>query len=221
MIPDDLPSLEELYNARGFEELYDSLYLRMEIVPQTCWYFNLRKLFTVTKWGEVRNIAYAEYFYTCPFCKEKFWDTSYNEFTDEIKNPTGGGLHAHEIWVYDDDNHVQSLEGIVALCPTCHNIKHMFRTLKMVEEGNEHIHYDDIVKQFCEVNSISPDEYEKILEFEMTLFYERSKHEWVCDIGSYLSYVKNTCLHFIAEEKLIGDIESLDVKQLRKIQEML
>ena len=91
----------------------------------------------------------------------------------------------------------------------------------MAEEGNEHINYEMMVKHFCEVNSISPEMYEKILEFELTLFYERSKHEWTCDIGDYLAYVKNPCLHFIAEEKLIGDLDSLDVKQLMKIQELL
>ena len=39
-------------------------------------------------------------------------------------------VEAHEIWTYDDANCVQTLERIHILCPRCHQVKHLGRTLK-------------------------------------------------------------------------------------------
>ena len=34
-------------------------------------------------------------------------------------------VECHEVWVYDDQRHVQRLERMIALCPACHECKHM------------------------------------------------------------------------------------------------
>src|SRR6266542_2374238 len=43
--------------------------------------------------------------------------------------PTGRGpehpVECHEVWRYDDRTHVQMLVRMIALCPACHQVKHL------------------------------------------------------------------------------------------------
>ncbi|EOZ9391058.1 hypothetical protein ACQYE5_003021 [Enterobacter cancerogenus] len=34
-------------------------------------------------------------------------------------------MEYHKIWHYDDDRQCQTLTGLIALCPSCHEVKHM------------------------------------------------------------------------------------------------
>lgn len=34
-------------------------------------------------------------------------------------------VECHEMWQYDDKNHVQKLAGLIALCPDYHKVKHI------------------------------------------------------------------------------------------------
>jgi len=74
--------------------------LEIELVPSTSWYSNLRKVLTIPEWTKLREEAYARSNYVCSICGNK------------------GVLHAHEEWVYDDNQKIQTLDKIVALCAT-------------------------------------------------------------------------------------------------------
>ena len=189
--------------------LYREMPLQMEIVPETAWYFNLRKMFSASTWDLIRNRVYAEFFYKCPYCEKEFW----NDVPEEsIKRPVGGGMHAHEIWRYDDETHIQHINGIVALCPTCHSIKHMVLTLKKIEAGE--IKQEDIIGHFCMVNNCNPSDFSEALEWEMQIYGERSRYNWVCNIENFMEFINKDACKYVADESLIGNLELIPTKML-------
>jgi len=208
---------KEIDAPEGLLNKYAEMPLRMEIVPEPAWYFNLRKMFTATMWGLVRNRVYGEFWYTCPFCHKEFWDLEKQEW--QIKSPVGGGLHAHEIWTYDDDKHIQTCEGIVALCPACHGIKHMVLTQKRAQE--KELKMADVISHFCTVNNCMPSDFDEILKFEMNVFYFRNNFEWTCEIGDYMEYVGPKAAPFIALEMLTGNIDLVSDKVLTAVEKCL
>ena len=85
--------------------------LDFELVPDGCWYSNLRTLLPPGGWDVVRKKAYARAGGRCMICGA----------------PTRR-LEAHERWSYDEANAVQKLEDVVAVCHACHEVIHIGRT---------------------------------------------------------------------------------------------
>jgi hypothetical protein len=84
--------------------------LTIELVPATSWGDNLRTRLRAAQWDKIRRKVYADAGSKCQIC---------------------GGVgprhpvECHEIWSYDDSRGVQALAGLIALCPACHEVKHM------------------------------------------------------------------------------------------------
>lgn len=92
---------------------YSYLYtakLTIELVPQSCWLSNVRSAVTQKYWDIIRKKTYKNNGYKCEIC-----------------NGIGSRhpVECHEIWEYDDYNYVQKLVGFIALCPSCHEVKHI------------------------------------------------------------------------------------------------
>ena len=82
------------------------LKLEMELVPSPLWWANPRRLMAKSQWDRIRKQVYADYNHKCGICG------------------TEGRLECHERWEYDDASFIQRLAGLIALCPSCHGIKH-------------------------------------------------------------------------------------------------
>lgn len=84
--------------------------LTIELVPSSCWFSNVRDHVTKAEWDRIRRQAYRGAAYVCQVCggRGEKWS-----------------VECHEVWEYDDKNHVQKLVGVVALCPDCHRVKHI------------------------------------------------------------------------------------------------
>ena len=137
--------------------------LRFETVPQECWFSNLRSVLPPAVWDKVRRDAYARAGYRCTVCGRQ------------------GRLEAHEKWSYDEENAVQKLEDVVALCKSCHEVKHVSRTA-LFGRG------DDAMAHFMKVNGATQAEYHEALQAMNEEYLRRSKVEgWVTDI----SWLKN------------------------------
>jgi len=78
--------------------------LSIELVPKTVWYKNLRNMVKRSVWDNLRRGAYAKYGYRCGIC-----------------GASKQQLNCHEIWDYDDETHIQTLTGFIALCNLCHH----------------------------------------------------------------------------------------------------
>ena len=138
--------------------------LTFEIVPEACWYVNLRSVLLPEDWDKVRKDAYARAKGRCMIC---------------LKSTSR--LEAHEKWSYDEERAIQKLETVVALCRECHEVKHIGRA-QLMGRG------DDVMEQFMRVNECSQMEFHEALSKANEEHFRRNKIEgWSTDI----SWLKN------------------------------
>jgi hypothetical protein len=84
--------------------------LTIELVPKTSWYNNVRALVDEITWDRIRRQVYRQADYRCELCAGKGPD-----------HP----VECHEVWRYHDQTRVQTLVRMIALCPACHQVKHI------------------------------------------------------------------------------------------------
>jgi hypothetical protein len=84
--------------------------LTIELVPKTSWYHNVRALTDELGWDRIRRQVYRQADYRCEVCGGK-----------GPEHP----VECHEVWRYDDRTRLQLLVRMVALCPACHEVKHI------------------------------------------------------------------------------------------------
>lgn len=113
--------------------------LNFELVPDGCWYSNLRSELPKKLWDIVRKDAYAWANGKCMICGRP-----------------AKRLEAHERWSYDEKTATQKLEDVIAVCHTCHSVIHIGRTQLTGEE-------DKAIEQFMRVNKCSYADYRKAL----------------------------------------------------------
>lgn len=139
--------------------------LNFELVPDSCWYSNLRSILSPAQWDMIRKDAYARAGGKCMICGA----------------PTRR-LEAHERWEYDENNAVQKLADVVAVCHSCHEVIHIGRTSLLGGEERACAH-------FMKVNGCTYSEYRKALGEANENHRRRNKiPEWKLDL-SWLKYV--------------------------------
>ena len=132
--------------------------LNFELVPDSCWYSNLRSELPKEAWDIIRKKAYARAGGKCMICGA----------------PTTR-LEAHEQWEYDDINGVQRLKNVVAVCRACHEVIHIGRTQLMGRER-------EAIAHFMKVNGATYAEYRAALGKANEVHRERSRREWKLDV---------------------------------------
>ena len=134
--------------------------LNFELVPDSCWYSNLRSLLPPGGWDIIRKRAYARAGGRCMIC-----------------GAPSARLEAHEQWRYDEENRIQKLTGVIAVCHACHEVIHIGRTQLM---GGE----DRASRHFMKVNGCGYAEYRKALGEANAEHIRRNKAgEWKLDIS--------------------------------------
>ena len=132
--------------------------LTFQLVPDGCWYTNLRSALPREAWDKIRKKAYARAGGRCMICGK------------------AGRLEAHEVWEYDDEKHIQKLADVIAVCPACHEAIHIGRTALIGREKEAQAH-------FMAVNGCTQSEYHAALGEANRVHAERSRHEWITDIA--------------------------------------
>lgn len=140
--------------------------LTIELVPQTCWYSNVRSNVTKKEWDRLRKLSYQAAGHKCEICKGV-----------GPKHP----VECHEIWQYE--NGIQKLEKLISLCPSCHEVKHIGRS-QIVGKGEK------ALKHLSKVNNISIEEANEYIKEASIIWNKRSQQEWELDI-SYLDSLKS------------------------------
>jgi 5-methylcytosine-specific restriction endonuclease McrA len=135
--------------------------LTIELVPSTVWYKNLRSELTTAQWDHVRKAAYRAAGYVCEICSEK-----------GPKWP----VECHEIWDFNDETHTQTLTGLIALCPSCHEVKHIGLAGKRGRGESARSH-------LARVNGWTNDQADEYIEEAFLLWSNRSLDEWTLDIS--------------------------------------
>lgn len=134
-----------------------------ELVPSSCWYSNVRTNVSRSQWDIIRKKVYSNANYNCEICGGR-----------GLKWP----VECHEIWDYNEETHIQTLTGFVAICPSCHMVKHIgLAGIKgKTKEATSHM---------IKVNQCSILEAQHAISKCWADWQRRSEIEWILDI-SYL-----------------------------------
>lgn len=135
--------------------------LTVELVPQSAWGQNLRSALKKSEWDKLRKKTYADADYHCEICGGQGW---------------GHSVECHEVWDYDDRNHIQKLVRLIALCPDCHRVKHFG---KAQLDGKE----AQALAQMRKVNGWTTEQAREHIKKATLTWYERSNHEWTLDLS--------------------------------------
>lgn len=135
--------------------------LSAELVPSSTWGWNLRTILTGKGWDFLRQREYERAGSVCEICGGK-----------GRKHP----VECHERWDYNDHKHVQTLVGLEALCPQCHEVRHIGRAMAV---GRGEIAF----KHLAKVNGWTLDQAEEHVTISMKKWQERSRHVWKIDIS--------------------------------------
>lgn len=138
--------------------------LTIELVPKTCWYSNVRSNVSKGEWDKIRRIIYSRAGNVCEVCggRGSRWP-----------------VECHEMWMYDDERHIQKLVKLVALCPACHEVKHI--GLAGIRGRSR-----QAMAHLAKVNNWSMGDVQLYVEGVFEKWEQRSRHQWTLDI-SYLA----------------------------------
>jgi hypothetical protein len=146
--------------------------LTIELVPESSFYNNVRSAVSTVEWDIIKKKCYKKAGYKCEICG----DTGINQGK---KYP----VECHEIWEYDDKFHIQILKGFIALCPQCHQVKHVgFARIN----GKE----PEVIRQLMKVNKMTSTMADNYIIESFKIWEKRSDKQWKVDI-SYLESYKN------------------------------
>jgi len=130
--------------------------LTIELVPSSSWYNNLRSIIREEDWDILRRMAYKRANYFCEVCHGQGPEWP---------------VECHEIWEYDDANYIQTLTGLIALCPNCHQVKHIgFATTR--GKGAEAAVY------LQKINGWTRKRTDNYIEKQFEIWRERSNYYW-------------------------------------------
>lgn len=140
--------------------------LTIELVPRTAWFKNLRNHVGVTKWDKIRKEVYSHANHKCEICGGV-----------GKKHP----VEAHEVWEFKDNKII--LKRLIALCPACHEVKHigLAASKGRLEAAKKH---------FMKVNQLDSDSADRYIIHVFETFKERSKEQWDLDLSSIVNYIK-------------------------------
>lgn len=142
--------------------------LTIELVPQTCWFSNLRSELPSSEWDRLRKAVYARAGDKCEICggRGKKWP-----------------VEAHEKWAYtvEGARHVQRLVRMIALCPSCHEVKHYGLACA---KGRGEVAFRHLMK----VNGWSETKAQEHVEGAGRLYEERSLVRWELDLSNLDQY---------------------------------
>ena len=139
--------------------------LTIELIPSTCHFSNVRTTVTSAEWDKIRFLSYEKANNKCEICGDTGKNQGYNH-----------NVECHEIWHYDDINHIQTLTGLISLCPTCHQVKHIGRAIAIGKQV-------PCFKQLAKVNKWTREQILEHITSSFELHKKRSKFQWKLDLS--------------------------------------
>lgn len=143
--------------------------LTIELVPKGQWGANLRSELKRSEWDKLRKECYALAGNICEICggKGRRWP-----------------VEAHEIWDYNEASKTQCLKGLIALCPRCHEVKHIGRAFAVGNGGRA-------VQQLMTVNNWSEADTQNYIKAAFETWDKRSGEDWTLDVSWVKEKLKN------------------------------
>lgn len=128
----------------------------VDLIPSSSWFASLANLLTPRSWKETR-LPHVDFHKGCQDCGY------------------GDRLEAHELWSYDEDNQIQTLEDITVLCRLCHDTRHLGRAFIRGK-------FEETFNRLCKINRIYRHEREAYIDLVNETWERRSKLSWQLDI---------------------------------------
>lgn len=141
-------------------QYHSTLKLQIELVPRSCFWKNVRSKATKSQWDKIRLASYQKTNNLCSICGGR-----------GTKHP----VECHEVWIYDDTSMTQRLGFFQAICPLCHEVKHI-GLARM--RGNE----ERAFNRFKEINQLDEITARQIKSAVFKQWDIRSMQEWELDI---------------------------------------
>jgi hypothetical protein len=138
--------------------------LTIDLVPESTWDKNVRTMVSQKRWDEIRKKVYVAADHKCEIC-----------------GAAPKRLECHELWEYDDKNHIQKLIKLLALCWHCHAIQHLGHTQILAEQGRCDI--NEVLEHFCAVNNCTSEDFIEYKEKQFKVWKKRSQHSWELDVS--------------------------------------
>lgn len=140
--------------------------LTVELIPETCWFSNVRSSITRFEWDKIKKQVSSAAWDCCEIC---------------------GGVgprhpvECHEVWNYNDETKVQKLVRMIALCPACHQVKHIgfAITQNRGEQARTHL---------MQVNGWSLKKANAYILKSFEIWKKRSQHDWTLNINVLIDY---------------------------------
>jgi hypothetical protein len=124
----------------------NELKLDFMVIPRTAWGRNARTTLPKEEWDRLRTVCYQRAGYICEICG-------------------GAGpahpVECHEEWEFIVETKTQRLAALIALCPRCHKVKHIMRSM-MVFYAEGHVEeWRKVVQHFCTINKCDEEVFRK------------------------------------------------------------
>jgi hypothetical protein len=134
--------------------------LSIELVPKTSFFTNVRSIVSKNEWNKIRIKTLEDANYVCEICGGRSSDRY---------------LDCHEVWIYDDINHIQKLEKFMALCTYCHEVKH----IGLAEKRG---YLERATRRFMKINNIDEKTANNLIVEAFNTWEQRSRYIWQLDI---------------------------------------
>lgn len=147
------------------------LKLTIELIPTTAWDNNLRSYLTGRQWDKVRKKCYAEADHKCEICGGQ----------DPYRLAKGHSpVDCHERWSFE--NGEVKLYGLIALCPNCHEVKH----IGLAEaRGN----FNRALQHFMRVNGLNQTDAMHHIKDAAHLWKKRNEGHWDLNVDYLEEYM--------------------------------
>lgn len=145
--------------ARWFPVERPKVELYVDLVPRSAWFSNLRSELQPSEWAACKKLTFQRAKYRCEVCGGRGPD-----------HP----VECHERWSYDDELGVQTLIGLIALCPDCHEATHI---------GSARIkgRFDEARAHLMAVNGWSETQVDNHVDEAFEVWLRRSEAQWLLD----------------------------------------
>jgi len=170
--------------------------LYVDLIPQNCWFTNVRYCVHVKDWDRLRDYVYRRVNYICETCK-----------LDTKQSSTQ--LEAHERWEYNTKTSTQILKRLVALCHECHQATHM--GLAQVRGKG-----DIAKKHLSTVRHFTDFQADNHIEMAFELWNYRNNFNWKLDLSLITSNnIKLATNVGVNDRRSIAEIELIKQQNSR------
>lgn len=156
-IPEQLPGEDRDFGGGLF----------VDLVPQSCWFTNVRTCVNQRDWERLRRMVVGRAGSRCETC---------GSGEDRTRKPRERWLEVHERWAYDYVDKVQSLRRLICLCTDCHTATHfgLAQVQGLADEAYKHLKT---------VTGMPDSEARVHVSSAFRLWQARSQHRWTLDLS--------------------------------------